>query len=151
MGSTSLQRAIPGREARAQVLASSRRAWAEGVARRRVGAAVVPCSATGWLARADAAGWLAGAGGQAALLRCSGNGGCSATGGRRTQWGFYSALSRHGSGHVSAAPRSVARQSPATSSVSDCDRRHVSPLPRHHEWRDTDIWPHQGNRRGQKC
>ena len=48
--------------------------------------------------------------GQAALLRCSGNGGCSATSGRGRGGRFYSALSRHGLGRDSAAPRSVARQ-----------------------------------------
>jgi len=51
-----------------------------------------------------------GRGGQAALLRCLGNSGCSATGGRGTRRGFYSALPRHGSGRGTAAPRSVARQ-----------------------------------------
>ena len=65
--------------------------------------------------------------------------------------GLYPALPRHGSGRGTAAPRSVARQSPATSAVSASGRRHVSPLPRHHAWRDTSIWPRQGNRRGQKC
>ena len=65
--------------------------------------------------------------------------------------GLYPALSRHGSGCGTAAPRSVARQSPATSAVSASGRRHVSPLPRHHAWRGTGIWPRQGNRRGQKC
>ena len=43
----------------------------------------------------------------------------------------------------SATPRSVARQSPATSAVSASGRRHVSPLPRHHAWRGTGIWPRQ--------
>ena len=33
----------------------------------------------------------------------------------------------------------------------DSDHRHVSPLPHHHGWRGTGIWPRQGNRRGQKC
>ena len=51
----------------------------------------------------------------------------------------------------SAAPRSVARQSPAPSAVSASGRRHVSSLPRRHAWRGTGIWPRQGNRRGQKC
>ena len=40
---------------------------------------------------------------------------------------------------------------PATSAVSASGRRHVSPLPRHHARRGTGIWPHQDNRRGQKC
>ena len=39
----------------------------------------------------------------------------------------------------SAAPRSVAWQSPATSTVSASGHRHVSPLPRHHAWRGTGI------------
>ena len=56
--------------------------------------------------------------------------------------GLYPALSRHGSGRGTAAPRSVARQSLAMSAVSASGRRHVRPLPRHHTWRD------QGNRRG---
>ena len=65
--------------------------------------------------------------------------------------GLYPALPYHGSGRGTTAPISVARQSPATSAVSDCGRRHVSPLLRHHAWRGTGIWPRQGNRRGQKC
>ena len=65
--------------------------------------------------------------------------------------GLYPALPRHGSGRGTAAPRSVARQSPATSAVSASGRRHVSPLLRHHAWRGTGIWPRQGNRRDQKC
>ena len=39
----------------------------------------------------------------------------------------------------------------ATSAVPQASPRHVSPLPRHHAWRGTGIWPRQGNRRGQKC
>ena len=61
---------------------------------------------------------------------------------------------------VLAAPSHVVRHcrakiggaaNPATSAVSDFGRRHVSPLPRYHAWRGTDIWSRQGNRRGQKC
>ena len=59
--------------------------------------------------------------------------------------GLYPALPRHGSGRGTDAPRSVARQSPATSATSASSRRHISPL-----LRGTDIWPRQGNRRGQK-
>ena len=65
--------------------------------------------------------------------------------------GLYPALPRHGLGRGTAAPRSVARQSLSTSAVSTSGRRHVRPLPRHHAWRGTCIWPRQGNRRGQKC
>ena len=90
----------------------------------------------GWQAwaHAAAAGRLAGAGErgrgrQAALLRCLENGNCSARGPRRR---LYPALPRHGSGRGTAAPRSVARQSLATSAVSASGRRHVSSLPRHH-------------------
>ena len=49
-----------------------------------------------------------GHGGQMALL----------LGQRDWQRGFYSALPRHGSGRGTAAPRSVARQSPAPSPVA---------------------------------
>ena len=65
--------------------------------------------------------------------------------------GVYPALPHHESGRGTAAPRSVARQSLATSAVSVSGRRHVRPLPRHHAWRGTGIWPRQSNRRGQKC
>ena len=60
----------------------------------------------------------------------------------------------------SVAPRIRARHCSAkiggaasldTSPVSDSGRRHVSPLSRHHVWRDTGFWPRHGNRRGQKC
>ena len=51
----------------------------------------------------------------------------------------------------SAVPWITARQSPATSAANVSGRRHVSPLPRHHTWRGTGIWPRQSNRRGQKC
>ena len=54
---------------------------------------------------------------------------------------IYPALPRHGSGRGTAAPRSVARQSPATSAVSVSGLRHVSFLPRHHAWRGIGIWP----------
>ena len=59
-----------------------------------------------------------------------------------------------------AAPCSVAQHyramiggtvGPAPSAVSGPGYRHVSPVPRHHAWRGTGIWPRQGNRRGQKC
>ena len=65
--------------------------------------------------------------------------------------GLYLALPRHGSGRGTAAPRSVARQSPAMSAASASGRRHISPPPRHHAWRGIGIWPRQGNRHGQKC
>ena len=64
---------------------------------------------------------------------------------------LYPTPPRHRSWRCSAAPRSVARQSLATSAVSASGRHHVSPMPRHHAWRGTGIWPRQGNRRGQKC
>ena len=54
-------------------------------------------------------------------------------------WRLYPTLPRHGSGRGTTAPRSVARQSPATSAVSASGRRHVSPLPRYHAWRGTGI------------
>ena len=89
-----------------------------------------------------------GRGGKAALLRFSRNDDCS---GKRPRRWLYPALRRHGSGRGTAAPRSVARQSLAMSAVSASGRCHVSPLPRHHAWRGTDVWPCQGNRCGQKC
>ena len=88
-----------------------------------------------------------GRGGNAALLRFSRNGDCS---GKRPRRWLYPALPGHGSGRGTAAPRSLARQSFATSAVSGDGRRHVRPLPCRHAWRDTGIWSRQGNRRGQK-
>ena len=86
--------------------------------------------------------------GGTALLCLSWNADCS--GKRQRRW-LYRALPRHGSGRGTAAPRSVARQSLATSAVSGDGRRHVRPLPRRHAWRGAGIWPRHGNRRGQKC
>ena len=40
---------------------------------------------------------------------------------------------------------------PATSADPPAAPRHVSPVPRHHAWRGTGVWPRQDNRRGQKC
>ena len=56
----------------------------------------------------------------------------------------------------SAAPRIRARHcrakiggaaEPCHVTGRDSGRHHVSPLPRHHAWRGTGIWPRQGNRR----
>jgi len=94
------------------------------VARRRAGSAAVPCSAAGWLARADAAA-------RQACCAARATAAAQPLADAGSDGRFYSALPRHGSGRGTAAPRSVARQSPVTSAVNASGRRHVSPLPHH--------------------
>jgi len=65
--------------------------------------------------------------------------------------GWDLALSRHGSGRVTAAPRSVAQQPLPRQRSAARGLRHVNLPPRHHAWRDTGFSPRHGNRRGQKC
>ena len=102
------------------------------------------CSAAGWRGRTRAR-WP---GGLAALL------------GQRRLLGHWRTRDAAGVLFGPATPRIRARHcrvkigdaaGPAPSAISYFGRRHVSPLPRHHAWRGTGIWPRAGNRRGQKC
>jgi len=104
--------------------------WREWPARARAGAA--------WAGTAACRRWrraLGGGGTRRLAGGVRGRAGVRADGGLARY--IYLALPRHGSGRGSAAPRSVARQSPAPSAVSGPGRRNVSPLPRHHTWRGT--------------
>jgi len=85
-----------------------------------------------------------------------GRGSCAAVGLRRLAAG---GRPRCGVLFGPAAPCSVARHcrakiggaaEPCHVNDRDSGRRHVSPLMRHHTWRDIDIWPRHDNRRGQK-
>ena len=102
--------------------------------------------------------------GEAGRARAAAGRALAAAFGRRAGRQGRRACGRPGSraGYISApaAPQIRARPcramvggatGPATSAAPPASPRHVSPVPRHHAWRGTGIWPRQGNRHGQKC